>query len=147
MRNGEGVQGTPYSVPSTQYRVNRSDSANPKSQIPDLKSSVEETALAVEALLATLSLNPEPRTLNPGNVAEGVPYSAVVRGLNWLLERVEQNQHRQPAPIGFYFAKLWYYERLYPLTFTVAALGRACRQFACPAPLDSNAQPAPARVP
>jgi squalene-hopene/tetraprenyl-beta-curcumene cyclase len=45
----------------------------------------------------------------------------------WLVDRVEQNQHRQPAPIGFYFAKLWYYERLYPLTFTVAALGRALR--------------------
>jgi squalene-hopene/tetraprenyl-beta-curcumene cyclase len=43
---------------------------------------------------------------------------------------VENHQHRQPAPIGFYFAKLWYYERLYPLIFTVAALGRACRQFA-----------------
>jgi squalene-hopene/tetraprenyl-beta-curcumene cyclase len=31
----------------------------------------------------------------------------------------------QPTPIGFYFAKLWYYERLYPLIFTVGALGRA----------------------
>jgi squalene-hopene/tetraprenyl-beta-curcumene cyclase len=29
------------------------------------------------------------------------------------------------SPIGFYFAKLWYYERLYPLIFTVAALGQA----------------------
>lgn len=32
---------------------------------------------------------------------------------------------REPAPIGFYFAKLWYYERLYPLIFTVGALGKA----------------------
>ena len=26
------------------------------------------------------------------------------------------------APIGFYFAKLWYYEKLYPMIATVAAL-------------------------
>jgi squalene-hopene/tetraprenyl-beta-curcumene cyclase len=91
-----------------------------ETQIPNLKSSVEETALAVEALLA--APNPEPRTPGP----------ALARGLAWLIDRVEAGQHRQPAPIGFYFAKLWYYERLYPLTFTVAALGRACRQFARP---------------
>ena len=30
----------------------------------------------------------------------------------------------EPAPIGFYFAKLWYYERAYPLVFAVGALGR-----------------------
>lgn len=29
-----------------------------------------------------------------------------------------------PAPIGFYFAKLWYFERLYPYIFATAAAGR-----------------------
>jgi squalene-hopene/tetraprenyl-beta-curcumene cyclase len=33
----------------------------------------------------------------------------------------------EPSPIGFYFAKLWYFERLYPLIFTVAALRRAAQ--------------------
>ncbi|MEZ5301754.1 MAG: hypothetical protein R3F11_14050 [Verrucomicrobiales bacterium] len=28
------------------------------------------------------------------------------------------------APIGFYFAKLWYFEKLYPLAWTMAALRR-----------------------
>ena len=32
-----------------------------------------------------------------------------------------------PTPIGFYFAKLWYFEKLYPIIFAVAALGRARR--------------------
>ncbi len=114
--------------------------SNLKSEIRNLKSSVEETALAVEALLAALPTSPQPLASSPLS-------AAVEKGLNWLLDRVERGEHRQPAPIGFYFAKLWYYERLYPLTFTVAALGRACRQFAHPAPLDSDAQPAPARVP
>jgi squalene-hopene/tetraprenyl-beta-curcumene cyclase len=36
---------------------------------------------------------------------------------------VENGAFRDPAPIGFYFAKLWYFERLYPLIFTVGALG------------------------
>ncbi len=70
-------------------------------------SSVEETALAVEVLL---------------NLAPG---EAVRKGLLWLVEAVESGRFREPSPIGFYFAKLWYYEKLYPLIFTVAALGRA----------------------
>ena len=42
-----------------------------------------------------------------------------VRGRRWLLTRTAFD----PAPIGLYFAKLWYFEKLYPLIFTVAALG------------------------
>jgi squalene-hopene/tetraprenyl-beta-curcumene cyclase len=117
--HGEPVLSTQYSVLSTSTPT---PSANPKSPIPNLQSSVEETALAVEALLAAVP-SPEPRAPSPP------PYAALEKGLDWLINRVENGQHRQPAPIGFYFAKLWYYERLYPLTFTVAALGRACRQF------------------
>ena len=51
--------------------------------------------------------------------------TALARGALWLVERVENGAWREPAPIGFYFAKLWYFERLYPLIFTVGALGRA----------------------
>jgi squalene-hopene/tetraprenyl-beta-curcumene cyclase len=68
---------------------------------------VEETALAVEALAA-----------HAGSRA------AVERGTEWLVQRVEAGTWTQPSPIGFYFAKLWYFERLYPVVFTVAALGR-----------------------
>jgi squalene-hopene/tetraprenyl-beta-curcumene cyclase len=74
-------------------------------------SSVEETALAVEVLL------------------EAKPQAAE-RGLAWLVERIEAGGLREPTPIGFYFAKLWYYEKLYPIIFSVAALGRARRQLA-----------------
>ena len=70
-------------------------------------SSVEETALAVEALAGTAEV------------------SAAASGIRWLVERVEAESWRQPAPIGFYFAKLWYYEKLYPLIFTAGALGKA----------------------
>src|SRR6185369_9892337 len=85
------------------------------SPVPTLTSSVEETALAVEALLAAAS---EPEF-----------QQTIEKGLTWLIQRVERGEHRNAAPIGFYFAKLWYYEKLYPLAFTVSALGRAVRTF------------------
>ena len=68
--------------------------------------SVEETALAVEALAGSEHVQ------------------SVERGAAWLAARVEDGTWREPAPIGFYFAKLWYYERLYPQIWTVGALGR-----------------------
>ena len=40
------------------------------------------------------------------------------RGARWLEERADF----EPSPVGLYFAKLWYSEKLYPLIFTVAAL-------------------------
>ena len=75
------------------------------SGVPGGPASVEETALATEAL-------------------SGLRGEAAERGARWLVERVESGAWREAAPIGFYFAKLWYYERLYPLIFTVGALGK-----------------------
>ena len=72
-------------------------------------SSTEETALAVEALAGTSHAD------------------CVERGVEWLIGRVESGAWREPSPIGFYFARLWYHERLYPLIWTVGALGRVCR--------------------
>ncbi len=69
-------------------------------------SSVEETALAIQALAGTAQVH------------------AVDRGIDRLITWVESGEWRKPSPIGFYFAKLWYFERLYPLIFTVGALGR-----------------------
>ncbi|WP_437185465.1 prenyltransferase/squalene oxidase repeat-containing protein [Planctomicrobium sp. SH668] len=74
-----------------------------------IPSSVEETSLALVSLL------------NSGNLRN----SQLQLGLNWLIERIEGSPEILPAtPIGFYFAKLWYYERLYPQIFAVAALRR-----------------------
>jgi squalene-hopene/tetraprenyl-beta-curcumene cyclase len=121
-------------------------------------SSVEETALAVEVLLAWAGLTPlTPAPLPPKRGERGVdgprhldesegsgkgePLSpasgergrgegvtlAVERGLEYLVRRVEDGTFTEASPIGFYFAKLWYFEKLYPVIFTVAALGRALR--------------------
>jgi squalene-hopene/tetraprenyl-beta-curcumene cyclase len=83
-------------------------------------SSMEETALAVEVLLDA-----------PGaDVAGSRAEWAVNNGLAWLVQQVEAGGLYQPTPIGFYFAKLWYFEKLYPMIFAVAALGRARRKLA-----------------
>ncbi len=69
---------------------------------------VEETALALDALIG-LKANKQ----------------SIERGLAWLVRAVLDGCHMVPSPIGFYFARLWYSERLYPIIFSVAALGRA----------------------
>ena len=62
--------------------------------------SIEETALAVEA-------------------------TGDARGRAWL----EANAGSwRTSPIGLYFAKLWYSEKLYPIIFTVAALSRGANK-------------------
>ena len=78
---------------------------------PQTPSSVEETALAVDALLGC------------GDVAGSK--QALERGIRWLVERVEDGGFVNTSPIGFYFAKLWYFEQLYPVIFITGALGRA----------------------
>ncbi len=75
-------------------------------------SSVEETALAVAALA--------PWAQTP------TAHAAFIRGVDYLLSGVARPPDR-PAPIGLYFAHLWYSEQLYPLVWTLDALGRAAR--------------------
>jgi squalene-hopene/tetraprenyl-beta-curcumene cyclase len=90
-------------------------------------STVEETALAVETLVGAWPLE---------------QYQDITRqGIEWLQDAVETGRFLQSAPIGFYFAKLWYHERLYPLIFTVAALGQAVSQMAVEKPTVAATEP------
>ena len=68
-----------------------------------LEPSVEETALAVSALAPWPAGRP-----------------AAERGVAWLVQH--RDRLERPAPIGLYFASLWYYEDLYPLIFATEAL-------------------------
>jgi squalene-hopene/tetraprenyl-beta-curcumene cyclase len=99
-------------------------------------SSMEETAVAVEILVDA-----------PGAYAAGSPNAsssaverAVNNGLAWLVQEVEAGGLHNPTPIGFYFAKLWYFEKLYPIIFTVAALGRARQKLSRRQPQDPPAR-------
>jgi squalene-hopene/tetraprenyl-beta-curcumene cyclase len=80
----------------------------------DVRSSIEETALAVNALAAC-----DESTASRDDIL-----AAAWRGAEWLSAHTEEGRTFASSPIGFYFAKLWYYERLYPLIFTCEALER-----------------------
>ena len=49
--------------------------------------------------------------------------AAVRRGCAWLTAQGVSGLERA-APIGLYFALLWYHERLYPLVWALEALGK-----------------------
>ncbi len=78
-----------------------------------IPSTVEETALALSALARVLALRRE--------AGLGL---ALERGLGYLEQLMANGTWTEPAPIGLYFASLWYSERLYPVIWTVEALGR-----------------------
>ena len=82
-----------------------------------VRASVEETALGLEALCdaAAAGLGAESGDLQ----------LAIARAACWLAQATDEGQRFEARPIGLYFAKLWYSERLYPLVFAVSALERA----------------------
>ena len=84
-------------------------------------SSIEETALAVEALAAAHLRSPRDDLRD-----------AMTAGIASLGRQTHAGTRFPPTPIGFYFAKLWYFEDLYPLIFTTAALTRASAALAGP---------------
>ncbi len=69
--------------------------------------SIEETASALEALA-------DPETVGAG--------STVDAAASWLARQVIDGGLDRPAPIGLYFARLWYHERLYPVAMAAGSL-------------------------
>jgi len=94
------------------------------SDAPSL-SGVEETAMAMEALL--------PLVGSDSDVSD-----AVQDGVQWLIDAVEEHRHVVPSPIGICCAKLWYYDELHPLALTVSALGAASNRQGGTSTLRSN---------
>ncbi len=78
--------------------------------------SIEETALAVEALARAAEAD-----------GDAECRSAAERGAARLIEITDAGTRFAPAPIGLYFAKLWYFEKMYPVVFTLSALNRVRR--------------------
>ncbi len=84
---------------------------------PSLASTPEETALAVSALARHQNENK-----NENESKNETALSAARTGAAWLAENQDADGSWPPTPIGLYFARLWYYERLYPLVFGLKAL-------------------------
>lgn len=88
-------------------------------------SSIEETGHALQALSAACA--PESPLVSHPGLGRGELWPVISRGAEWLVRATDGGQHFASAPIGLYFARLWYAERLYPLIGTVAALGSVLR--------------------
>ena len=77
-------------------------------------STIEETGVALVGLAAAGALSADER------VPRGLG-----RGCQWLIDATASAH--TAAPIGLYFARLWYYEDLYPLIFGLNGLSAARR--------------------
>ena len=108
--NELGMQQSGMWQQAVQWLTDNQNSDGSWSARHGLSGSVEETSLALECLA-------------------GIEHaeSAIQAGIQWLMHRVKDKTVSQPSPIGFYFAKLWYFEKLYPLIFATGAINR-CRE-------------------
>ena len=80
-------------------------------------SSVEETTLSICAVAKSL------RCVSGLKIdLQRASQAALHRSSKWLFEKIESDAYKTVSPIGFYFAKLWYWESMYPLVYTGAAL-------------------------
>ena len=109
-------------VPATEHRAARWLTAAQHDDggwggAPGVPPSIEETAVAVSGL-ATFRTRPR---------AAPVPGldDAVARGVKWLVDATNGGRRAEAAPIGLYFARLWYSEALYPWILALGALARA----------------------
>lgn len=72
---------------------------------------IEETAVTLHALCLCQESKPD-----------SVSQLVLKRGACWLLDATAEGMHFPAAPIGLYFARLWYHEKLYPVVWTLQAL-------------------------
>ncbi|CAN5889431.1 prenyltransferase/squalene oxidase repeat-containing protein [soil metagenome] len=79
---------------------------------------IEETANALTALATS-----------PHRESLALPLQ---RGTQWLIEHTQNGTVFPAAPIGLYFARLWYHEKMYPVIWTLSALEHAKQALAKP---------------
>jgi squalene-hopene/tetraprenyl-beta-curcumene cyclase len=93
-----------------------------------LPSKVTFTAKALSALSrAAGGANCSPdvagnRDSGASSRAAGICGDAIVKGTDFLYRRFREGTLNDAEPIGLYFARLWYSEELYNITFTLSAL-------------------------
>ena len=77
-------------------------------------SSIEETGVVMAALGRSVADGDEHQVTK-----------AVARGAHWLIDATVGGAEPEAAPLGLHFARLWYYEELYPVVFALAGLAGA----------------------
>ena len=101
-----GGPSIPYKGGLAAQNAGQSSFGQPSRHPSGVGSSIEETSLALEALVQC------------GGVRLHTP--TIMRGFEWLITTIQRDNLNCSWPIGFYFAKLWYHERLYPAIFSLA---------------------------
>jgi len=102
-------RGGPPAARGVQYLLRAQNADGGWGGAESVPSSLEETALAVAALAPWAE--------------EHATRPALVRGVRHLVAGLA-GVSGHPSPIGLYFARLWYSEQLYPLIWSLEALGR-----------------------
>jgi squalene-hopene/tetraprenyl-beta-curcumene cyclase len=90
------------------------------------ESSIEETALAIDSLASFAQHRSQAVGLLNEQLQNRIA-KAIERGVQWLQNKTNNGSAFEPSPIGFYFAKLWYFEKHYPLVYCTTALERTMR--------------------
>lgn len=74
-------------------------------------SSIEETGVALQAIARCARCDGVAAFESSGS-----------RAAEWLAAATDQGRAGEAMPIGLYFARLWYFEELYPIVFALAGL-------------------------
>lgn len=111
----------------------RSSSPSPESKDPTPQPIPTKGGTIVKVSAETIENKPasriteESKGLEAQDAVTDALCESIIRGTNFLIDGLESGRHRVAWPIGFYFAKLWYHEKLYPYVFSASALGKFLR--------------------
>ncbi len=109
VRGAAREQATVIAIRARQYLLEAQGGDGGWGGAPGISPTIEETAVAV----AALSEFP----------ADEACVKACAAGVDWLQHATHAFSMFKPSPLGLYFARLWYSEQLYPLLFTLDAIG------------------------
>lgn len=113
MAYGESIQRNETTDKGVSYLLKAQNADGGWGAATGCPSMLQETSLALSAL----------SHFKPKKEVE----EAIQRGLAYLVQSIERDGLNDAQPIGLYFAKLWYSEKLYPMIWAVEALGRCLR--------------------
>lgn len=110
-----GSESSPMLLRGVEWLLDAQDAGGGWGALSGATPTIEETALALEALAAVF----DERSVDElRHRIQG----AAKTGLQALQAMTTNGTRFPPSPIGLYFSKLWYSEALYPVIFALAAL-------------------------
>jgi squalene-hopene/tetraprenyl-beta-curcumene cyclase len=128
-QNGDGGWGGAKGLPSKVTFTARALSALSRAAAggadcsPDVADDRDSKASSRAAgIMQMAELFKTTRDSSASSRAAGICGDAIVKGTDFLYRRFREGTLNDAEPIGLYFARLWYSEELYNITFTLSAL-------------------------